>query len=150
MNLWKRLNPAVHNHWLLLAAGVVWSGVGVLLCWLAYNWLNEAHSVLALGIGLAGFALSLVVYRFGFSHIAQTNITRLRSFLQKVCLFAFFSWKSYLLMVGMMALGMALRNSPIPKTYLAIVYETIGGAMLLSSLHYYPPALALVRAANRK
>ena len=53
-------------------------------------------------------------------------------------------------MVGMMALGMALRNSPIPKTYLAIVYETIGGAMLLSSLHYYPPALALVRAANRK
>jgi hypothetical protein len=146
MKLWKRLNPAVQNHWLLLTAGLVWSGVGVLLCWLAYNWLSESHSSWALWIGLGSLGLSLLVYRFGFAHIAQTNIARLRGFLQKMCLFAFFSWKSYILMAGMMALGMLLRHSPIPKAYLAVVYETIGGAMMLSSLHYYPPALASARA----
>jgi hypothetical protein len=141
-SLIKFLNPAVESHWLMLAAGLVWSGVGLLLCSLAYNWLSALHSIWAIWIGLGGLALALLVYRFGFSHIAQANIERLHGLLEKVCVFAFFPWKSYLLMIGMMSLGMTLRHSAIPKQYLAIVYETVGGGLFLSSLHYYRPALA--------
>jgi hypothetical protein len=146
MKLLRFLNPSVHNHWLFLAAGLVWSGVGILLCALAYGWLVNAHSSWALWMGAAGLALAVVIYRFGFAHIARSNIQRLHGFIEKACLFAFFPWKSYLLMVGMMGLGMALRNSPIPKFYLALLYESIGGAMILSSLHYYLPALTTARA----
>lgn len=146
MKIPRFLNPVVHNHWLFLAAGLVWSGVGIMLCALAYRWLSDSHSGWALWIGLGGLLLSLVVYYFGFAHIARSNIQRLHGFIEKVCLFAFFPVKSYLLMVSMMGLGMVLRSSPIPKHYLAFLYETIGGGLFLSSLHYYIPALQTARA----
>ncbi len=150
MDLIKRLNPVVHNRWLFLSAGLVWSGVGILLCWLAYGWLVGLHSAWAGWIGLAGLALAPVVYHFGFARIARANIARLHGFLEKTCLFAFFPWKSYLLMAGMMGLGMALRHSAIPKPYLAVLYEMIGGGLFLSSLHYYRPAWARARAYRRE
>ena len=37
----------------------------------------------------------------------------------------------------MIALGVFLRHSRIPREYLAALYLTIGGALFLSSLHYY-------------
>lgn len=133
--------------WLFLLAGLMWSGVGIMLCSLAYRWLVDLHSFRALWVGLSGLASSLVVYRFGFLHIARKNINRLHAFLEKVSPFAFMSPKSYLLVVFMMALGIALRSSPIPKVYLSVVYTTIGAALFLSSLHYYPHVWAL---ANRR
>jgi len=42
------------------------------------------------------------------------------------------------LIIGLMiTLGIILRNSAIPKQYLAIIYTTIGGAIFLSSFHYH-------------
>ncbi len=134
----KNWNPAVANTWMFLLAGAMWSAVGTMLCSLAYRWLAELHNSSALWIGLAGTAISLIVYRFGFLHIAQRNIRRLQAFVEKTCLFAFMPWKSYLLVAGMMALGMILRNSSLPHAYLAVIYITIGAALFLSSLHYYP------------
>ena len=37
----------------------------------------------------------------------------------------------------MVTFGALLRQLPIPKPYLAVVYFGIGGAMLLSSLRYF-------------
>ena len=132
------LKLIVGKMWLFLLAGLMWSGVGVMLCALAYNWLADLHSFDALWFGLGGLACSLAVYRFGFLHLAQKNIERIQAFLDRASLFAFMSPKSYLLVVFMMALGMTLRSSPVPKAYLAVVYITIGAALFLSSLHYYP------------
>jgi len=124
--------------WLFLLAGLMWSGVGVMLCALAYGWLADLHAVSALWFGLGGLVCSLAAYRFGFQHLAQKNISRIHALLEKASPFAFMSPKSYLLVVFMMALGMTLRNSPVPKAYLAVVYIIIGAALFLSSLHYYP------------
>ena len=38
---------------------------------------------------------------------------------------------------GMMAGGMMLRHSPIPRPYLAVVYAAIGAALLQASINYY-------------
>ena len=136
--------------WLFILAGLMWSGVGLMLCSLALRWLEELHSYIALWVGLLGLAAALVVYRFGFLHIAQKNIDRLHTFLEKASPFAFMSAKSYLLVVFMMALGITLRASPIPRVYLAIVYTTIGAALFFSSLHYYPHVWALAsRSADK-
>ena len=134
---YKRIKPAASKYLLIALAGLMWSTVGVMLCSMAYYWLKEVDWLTALPSGFFGIILSLVVYRFGFSGIAKKNIDRICLLPEKGCIFAFQAWKSYLIIVVMITLGIILRHSTIPKHYLAIVYTTIGGALLLSSLHYY-------------
>ena len=54
----------------------------------------------------------------------------------KKCVFSFISWKSYLIIAVMIAVGTILRHSAIPKQYLAILYIGIGLALILSSVRY--------------
>jgi hypothetical protein len=146
MEHWRKFNPAVKPFWLYLLAGLMWSAVGLMLCSMAYRWLTglQAHW-LALVVGLLGVVFAIAAYRFGFSHLAIKNIQRLETFLERTCVFAFITWKSYLLIVGMMSLGLALRSSLLPREYLALVYTTIGGALFLSSFHYYGSLLRMAR-----
>jgi len=134
------LKPAVPKHWLILMAGLLWSVVGLLLCRLAYNWLAAVSLGSALFLGTTGILLSLAVYRFGFSKIASKNIDRLCLLADKSCIFAFQAWQSYLIVGIMIVMGIILRHSPIPKQYLAVIYMTMGGALFLSSFHYYQRA----------
>jgi len=133
----NRIKPAASKYLLIALAGLMWSTVGVMLCSMAYYWLKEVDWLTAFPFGLFGIILSLAAYRFGFSGIAKKNIDRICLLPEKGCIFAFQAWKSYLIIVVMIILGIILRHSPIPKHYLAIIYTTIGGALLLSSLHYY-------------
>lgn len=142
--MWQNYHPRVNKIWLYLIAGIMWSGVGLMLLSLSARWLVDLHSGWATAIGLFGLLLALAAYRFGFSKIARKNILRLHGLLDRVWLFAFMPWKSYLVVVGMMALGMALRHSLIPRSYLAVIYATIGGALFLSSLEYYQVIYALI------
>ena len=132
-----KLKPAVSKYMLIALAGLMWSAVGVMLCRMAYYWLKEIGWFAALPFGLLGIVLLLAVYFFGFSGIARKNIDRICLLSEKGCIFAFQAWKSYLIIVVMIALGIILRHSPISRQYLAIVYMAIGGALLLASLHYY-------------
>ncbi len=141
-------NLKVSNVWLLLTAGLVWSGVSLMLFSLAYRWLEDLHSSWSIWIVVCGLAASLIVYRFGFYHLTQKNIARLKGFLEKASPLAFFSGRSYLVMIFMMALGMGLRSSIMPRSILAFIYTTIGGGMFFSSLHYYPQVFELLKAAG--
>ena len=132
-----KLKPAVSRYWLISLAGLVWSAVGVMLSRLAYLWLTAVPLGRAMVLGISGIFLALIAYRFGFSRIAEKNIYRIRQFSEKGCIFAFQAWKSYLIIVIMVALGLFLRHSPLPKQYLAVVYLAVGGALFLSSFHYY-------------
>jgi len=116
---------------------VMWTAVGVILCLMAYHWLTTNVFKWSILFGVTGLLLALGVYYFGFSRIARKNIDRLFQFQEKVCFFAFQAWKSYLVIALMATLGAFLRHSSIPKQYLAVIYLAIGGALVLSSLHYY-------------
>lgn len=139
MGLYEKLKPAANKYWLIAAAGVMWSGVGVLLCHMAYTWLSPVIIKQAILLALIGALSALIIYRFGFSKFAIKNIQRIRDLVgEKICIFAFQEWKSYPLVIVMIALGITLRKySPIPKPYLAVLYLGIGGGLILSSLHYY-------------
>jgi hypothetical protein len=115
----------------------MWTGVGVMLCGLAYHWFVAINTSVAVIPGALGTGMALGAYHFGFSRIAQKNIKRLSVLTEKTCVFAFQTWKGYLVIAFMIILGAILRSSPIPKPYLAIIYTTIGGAIFLSSFHYY-------------
>lgn len=132
-----RMKPAVSKYWLIALAGIIWSTVGIMLCRLAYRWLSAAQWEWSLPLGLIGIVLSWVTYRLGFSVIAHKNIDRLCRLSDKSCIFAFQAWRSYLAILIMILLGIILRRSPLPKYFIATIYMTMGGALFLSSLHYY-------------
>jgi len=142
--------PAVNKIWLHFVAGVMWSGVGVLLVSLAARWLGLVLFTEEVLLILAGVVLALGIYYFGFSKLALKNVHRIGTYPnQRVCLFAFQKWTSYPLVLFMISLGIYLRKySPIPKPYLAVLYIGIGGGLFLASLHYYTRVFRL-RSVSR-
>ena len=131
--------PAVNRSMLLLMAGLLWTLVGLALCSMAVYWMVTAPGnwIAALTVGLIAGA---AVYYFGFRKLADKNKIRLREQAPgkgRVCLFAFQSWRSYIIIVIMMALGYTLRHLPIGRMYLVPIYLAIGTGLLLASLLYY-------------
>ncbi|HEY46461.1 MAG TPA: hypothetical protein G4O14_06725 [Anaerolineae bacterium] len=133
----ERWKPALPRAWLYLFSGLMWSGVGLMLCALAYGWLIQVGDLNALLLALAGVLLGTAIYRFGFLGLAIKNIHRIQHLPEKACFFAFQEWKSYPLIAVMVMLGIMLRHSPFPKPYLAVLYIDIGLGLFLASLQYY-------------
>lgn len=133
----SRLNPALPKKWLLILAGVMWSGVGVMLLRYAIIWLTHPLSTTSVLLGSLGAMISIAVNRMMFSVLAGKNIERILSFKDKACVFSFQAWKGYMIIPIMITAGLLMRNSAFPKPYLAVVYATIGGALLQASMSYY-------------
>lgn len=132
-----KIKPAASKYWLTTLAGLMWSTVGLILCRLAYIWLSAVSWQQAVPLGLLGVIFSLAVYRYKFAPFALKNIDRLCQLADKSCVFAFQAWHSYLIIIVMIALGLALRYSSIPKHYLAVIYTAIGGALFMASFHFF-------------
>jgi hypothetical protein len=131
--------PEAKRWILVLLAGIVWSGVGAALVIMALVWLYAIpqNPLIPVGIGIVAGA---AIHGFGFSRLAMVNLERIRSQSpgkEKVCIFAFQNWRSYIMIAVMMAMGYGLRHSPVPKVYLISIYMAIGLALILSSFRYY-------------
>jgi hypothetical protein len=139
-----KLYPETPKIWLHLLAGIMWSGVGLLLVSMGLRWLAGLAMIKDFLIILSGLVLALVIYYFGFSKLAKTNMGRIESYQkERVCVFAFQKWSTYPLVIFMILLGIYLRLfSPIPKQLLAILYFGIGGSLFFSSVHYYNKVLS--------
>ena len=141
----NRIKPAVDKRVLLFLAGLMWVGVGTMLLFLSYTWLDAFHapgSFLFEGIGVAA---ALVIHHFGFLKIVDKNLGRILPMEGKRCVFSFLTWKSYLMIALMIAMGALLRHSAIPKRYLSILYTGIGLALVLSSIRYMRVLLSQLR-----
>ena len=132
----ERWKPGVPKGVLLFVAGMLWISVGIMLNSMAYSWLRIERLTPALAAGAVGVVGSLFVHHFGFLRIVDRNLDRILPMEGKRCVFSFMPWKSYILVGVMIALGVLLRHSPIPKLYLAILYTGIGTALILSSVRY--------------
>ncbi len=133
----NQFNPSVSRNWLLGLAGLMWTGVGVMLCGYAYTWLTSPAESGSLILGGLGLVISVFAYRLKFGELAQKNLDRIVGRPEKACLFSFLAWKGYAIIAVMVSGGILLRNSAIPKPYLAVAYAAIGGALFLASLIYY-------------
>jgi hypothetical protein len=129
--------PSVRRHWLLFAAGVVWLTVGSGLIAVACFWFYRSAWPLSLVLGALSLALGLIVYSRGFSRIVKKNLERIGAKPEVVCLFAFQGWRSYFLIFAMMLMGFALRRLPIPKNVVAMIYFTMGSALIRGSSLYF-------------
>ena len=140
----SKYDPAVDKKFLVAFSGITWTVVGIVLCSLAVTWLSQTSTKSILLLGLAGIILSLLIHHFGFLKLVDKNIARILAKEGKVCIFGFQPWKSYMIILVMIVMGMTLRNSTVPKPYLAIIYIGFGGAMLLSSLRYHRVFIKLI------
>ncbi len=139
MNFWQQWKPAASKPWLILTAGLIWGGVGLMLARYTFIWLRpiplwQASLLAALGAGIA-----FTGYRFMFRKSVQKNIRRIEAYaLSKICLFAFQRWQSYPLVAVMIAGGIFLRkHSGIPKPALSVLYLGMGGSLFVASFHYF-------------
>lgn len=130
--------PKVHKNILIIIAGILWSGVGVLLNSFALKWfslLSQNELTFAISTGVI---LGIIISIFGFSKLAQKNIDRINSYNNKVCMWAFQKWQSYILIAFMISLGIIMRKSGlVPKVILTPIYISIGFALFISSFKYY-------------
>jgi hypothetical protein len=132
-----KLRPAVDKATLVFLAGLMWCGVGAMLISYSVIWLSTLPITAQLIFGLAGIATALPVYYFGFLRLANKNLNRLLPLSEKRCLFSFMTWKSYLIVPVMVSMGIFLRNSPLPKEYLSVIYTGIGLGLFLSGIRYF-------------
>jgi hypothetical protein len=131
-----KLNPAVDKKILVLLAGLMWCGVGIMLVAFAVTWLNRYEGSGRLIFYLCGFIASMPIHFFGFIKIAEKNLNRLLPLTEKKCVFSFMTWRSYFIVIIMVTMGIALRHSVIPKQFLSVLYNGIGLALFLSGLQY--------------
>jgi hypothetical protein len=131
-----KIKPAVDKRALLFLAGFMWLGAGAMLLCFSYSWLNAFHAHGSFVFGGIGVTVALVVHHFGFLKIVDKNLGRILPMEGKKCIFSFLTWKSYIIVTVMVALGTLLRHSPMPKPYLSILYIGIGLALKLSSVRY--------------
>lgn len=131
--------PRVHKYFLILLSGLMWTGVGIFLMKLATRWFSELSTLeIYFSIG-GGLLLGSIIAYFGFGGLALKNISRINHYQKdRVCIWAFQKWTTYILIIFMMSLGIFMRNTPyIPKFLLCPMYIGIGSALFLASVHYY-------------
>lgn len=131
-----KFKPGVEKHILLLIAGLIWIAVGSMLLCFSYFWLRDAERNMVMLMAGSGIVISLFVHHFGFLRVVDNNLGRILPMQGKRCVFSFMTWKSYILVLVMAATGILLRRSPIPRTYLSVLYIGIGAALILSSIRY--------------
>jgi len=131
--------PAVSRKTLVTTAGSVWLLVGGFLMVRGALWLPSG-SIRAWMVAVGGLILGLLKSRYALSRLASQNLKRIYSLSpqkEKICLFAFQALQSYLVVILMVTLGVLLRHSALPRTWLALIYITIGFGLALSSRVYF-------------
>jgi len=130
--------PKVDKNILILISGILWSFVGILLIKIATKWfvlLNNNELFFAI---IGGIILGIAISYFGFTNIAKKNIKRINQYSNKVCIWAFQKWQSYLLIIFMISLGLFMRKTSfIPRILLTPMYIGIGFALFTASFKYY-------------
>jgi hypothetical protein len=129
--------PAAPKSVLYILSGMMWVIVGVFLNRYAYFWLQGQNLEKTMILIAFGLILAFLIHFFGFSRVVTKNSNRIIQMPKKPCVFGFMSWKSYLIVIFMMVLGISLKLSPIPKPYLSILYIGIGTALILSGSKYF-------------
>jgi len=130
--------PKVNKKVLIIIAGIMWSAVGIMLIKIALKWLVEFSYIYIFLISGGGLITGIIIAKFGFNNIAEKNVNRIKQYKNKVCLFAFQKWQSYILIIVMVSMGIFMKSSSfIPKKVLALMYVSIGTALFISSFKYY-------------
>jgi len=128
----------VHKNILILVAGLMWTGVGILLNYFAKRWFHLFSQNEIMYAIIGGIVLGILIAYFGFGPLAQRNIDRIVKYPERVSVFKFQRRNMYFVVVFMISLGIFMRKTAlIPKNLLAPMYIGIGLALFAASFKYH-------------
>ena len=132
-----RLKPALPKRHLLIVATTVWLCAGGMLLYRGITGLPEG------GWQFWEIAVSLVcgllLFWLLFFRISSKHIRRITSLeILRPCVFSFFNFRSYLLMVLMIAMGISIRKFHlIGVEFISYFYITMATPLLLSAIRFF-------------
>jgi len=134
----KNLKPGVPKRALLFIAAMAWSIAALILFWRGHFFINEAHFPVSWGLYIS-ISLGFMFYLLLFSRISLSHSNRIfKLTVDKPCAFAFFSVKSYVMMIIMIAAGIFLRKTgAVNPVIIAVFYWIMGVPLLLSSFRFW-------------
>lgn len=138
----EKLIPRTNRRVLLLIAAVVWTYAGLMLLSKGMGMMNVDAEYF--GLRLAGSVVGgALFYVILFTRISKKYVNRILYLdTDHPSIFSFFNLKGYVMMAGMITLGVVLRTSGIiAPFYLSVVYVTMGIPLFISSLRFYYSAI---------
>ena len=126
------LKPGVKRSVLLFFAPLIWSAVGVLLMVRGIGWIGSGT---ARWLVLIALSMGTLKSLFMLDKVAQKNSIRIQNMGGHSCIGAVYSWKTWLLVLLMMGMGIALRTLTTPGKIVGTIYFAIGWALFFSSRH---------------
>jgi len=125
-----RFKPGVTVRTHLFLAALIWSVVGFFLLTNGFVLLSlKGH----LWYGVLGMLLGTAKTFFVLDRVALKNVKRIKEFEDKVCIGSVYSWKTWILVAAMIALGRFLRTTVLPPEIVGFIYTAVGWALMLAS-----------------
>jgi len=138
MNLSKYLTFSVSKRTLLLEAAIIWTFAGGMLLYRGSSML-ESSSGFTWGKIIGCICVGLIFFVLVFLKISRKHVYRIITLNgDRHQFYEFFNSRSYLMMFGMISLGVFLRKTSIvPLASLSLAYITMGIPLLFSSFRFY-------------
>ena len=132
------LKPAVPKRILLFIAACVWTFAGSMLMFKGYKMLDITGNLLWLKL-IFVLTAGIVFYLKVFSKLSMKHTRRILNMTETYpCMFSFFNFRSYLIMIFMIAMGITLRTTEwVPLGILSYLYMMMSVPLFLSSMRFY-------------
>lgn len=138
MNLFKSINLSVSKRILLFEAAIVWTFAGGMLLFRGSSMLESSPGFSWLKV-ISCIGGGLIFFILVFSKISRKHVNRITKLEgDRHWFYEFFNPRSYLMMLGMISMGIFLRKTAfVPMASLSLAYITMGIPLLFSSFRFY-------------
>ena len=128
----KKLKPGVARKVHVLSAALLWTAIGGLLFFRGINYLYPSGMF---WLGLLGVAAGTAKSFLILDRSARRGLERIQKFSDNTCIGAVYSWKTWLVVLAMIGMGIVMRKTSLPSAVVGTVCIGIGWALVFSSRH---------------
>jgi len=129
----ERFKPAARARTQLMAAALLWTVVGLGLGTAGLFWSFGSALPWSIALAAAGISVGLIKGGLVIRKMADWNTARIIARGDGRCLGGFLAPKTWLLVAAMMASGILLRRSGVPRPILGVLYTAVGTGLLIGS-----------------
>ncbi len=139
----RRFTPRAGQRVQIFSAAAMWLIGAAILLIRGVGFLHDNWFAVLLAVAVA---LGVMKSRYMLDRVARKAVLRIHK-RGRACYFGFFSWKSWLFVVVMMGSGIILRNSGLPRDFLAVIYVGVGTGLVIADRifwqAFFRPAAAI-------
>jgi hypothetical protein len=147
----QKLKPGVPKEILIALGAALWGFAAYRILKMGFVFIEKhaLHHMVNYLIGVAGFVpFFLLVFR----KVSRRYITRIKNLPQnRPCMFAFFDLRGYIMMSGMITLGILVSHwKIIPELYKGTFFISLGLSLMASSIFYIIEGVQFVKDERYK